>query len=38
MMIKITINDNDFEPALAGFCQDLSHGYPVPYAHGRRRE
>lgn len=30
MIIKITIKDNDFEPLLAGFCQNLSHGYPVP--------
>lgn len=30
MIIKITINDNDFSELIRAFCQKLSHGCPMP--------
>lgn len=30
MIIKITLNDNDFGELLEGFCQSMERGYPLP--------
>ena len=30
MIIKLTINDNDFGELLGGFCRSLGNGYPLP--------
>lgn len=30
MIIKLTLNDNDFGELLGGFCRSLERGYPFP--------
>lgn len=30
MIIKLTLNDNDFGEILGGFCRSLEKGYPLP--------